>query len=208
MKILLINGSSRPNGCTYTALREIADTLESGSAETEILFLGSGPVRDCTACRTCQKTPGRCVFDDDMVNPIIEKAREADGFVFGTPVYYAHPSGRILCALDRAFYAGGAAFRHKPGAAVAVARRGGTTASFDVLNKYFTICEMPVVSSTYWNNVHGRLPGEAAQDAEGLQTMRNIGQNMAWLLKCIEAGKAAGIDVPVAERGQMTNYIR
>ena len=100
MKILLINGSSRPNGCTYTALREIADTLESGGAETEILFLGSGPVRDCTACRTCQKTPGRCVFDDDMVNPIIEKAREADGFVFGTPVYYAHPSGRILSVLD------------------------------------------------------------------------------------------------------------
>jgi multimeric flavodoxin WrbA len=129
MKILLINGSSRPNGCTYTALREIADTLESGGAETEILFLGSGPVRDCTACRTCQKTPGRCVFDDDMVNPIIEKAREADGFVFGTPVYYAHPSGRILSVLDRVFYAGKDAFAHKPGAAVASARRAGTTAS-------------------------------------------------------------------------------
>lgn len=126
MKILLINGSSRPNGCTYTALREIADTLESGGAETEILFLGSGPVRDCTACRTCQKTPGRCVFDDDMVNPIIEKAREADGFVFGTPVYYAHPSGRILSVLDRVFYAGKDAFAHKPGAAVASARRAGT----------------------------------------------------------------------------------
>ena len=156
MKILLINGSSRPNGCTYTALREIADTLESGGAETEILFLGSGPVRDCTACRTCQKTPGRCVFDDDMVNPIIEKAREADGFVFGTPVYYAHPSGRILSVLDRVFYAGKDAFAHKPGAAVASARRAGTTASVDVLDKYFTIAQMPVVSSTYWNMVHGR----------------------------------------------------
>ena len=148
MKILLINGSSRPNGCTYTALREIADTLESGSAETEILFLGSGPVRDCTACRTCQKTPGRCVFDDDMVNPIIEKAREADGFVFGTPVYYAHPSGRILSVLDRVFYAGKDAFAHKPGAAVASARRAGTTASVDVLDKYFTIAQMPVGHQT------------------------------------------------------------
>ena len=184
-KVLLVNGSSRQEGNTSVALAEVAAALEGHGIETETMWLGNKPV-----------------------NELIAKAAQADGFVFGTPVYYAHPSGRILCALDRAFYAGGAAFRHKPGAAVAVARRGGTTASFDVLNKYFTICEMPVVSSTYWNNVHGRLPGEAAQDAEGLQTMRNIGQNMAWLLKCIEAGKAAGIDVPVAERGQMTNYIR
>ena len=192
MKILLINGSSRPNGCTYTALREIADTLESGGAETEILFLGSGPVRDCTACRTCQKTPGRCVFDDDMVNPIIEKAREADGFVFGTPVYYAHPSGRILSVLDRVFYAGKDAFAHKPGAAVASARRAGTTASVDVLDKYFTIAQMPVVSSTYWNMVHGNTPEEVRQDAEGMQTMRNLARNLLWMVQCIQAGKAPG----------------
>ena len=207
-KVLLVNGSSRQEGNTSVALAEVAAALEGHGIETETMWLGNKPVNDCIACGKCAELGGKCVVDNDVVNELIAKAAQADGFVFGTPVYYAHPSGRILCALDRAFYAGGAAFRHKPGAAVAVARRGGTTASFDVLNKYFTICEMPVVSSTYWNNVHGRLPGEAAQDAEGLQTMRNIGQNMAWLLKCIEAGKVAGIDVPVAERGQMTNYIR
>lgn len=207
-KVLLVNGSSRQEGNTSVALAEVAVALEGHGIETETMWLGNKPVNDCIACGKCAELGGKCVIDNDMVNELIAKAAQADGFVFGTPVYYAHPSGRILCALDRAFYAGGVAFRHKPGAAVAVARRGGTTASFDVLNKYFTICEMPVVSSTYWNNVHGRLPGEAAQDAEGLQTMRNIGQNMAWLLKCIEAGKAAGIDAPVAERGQMTNYIR
>ena len=208
MKILLINGSSRPNGCTYTALREIADTLESGGAETEILFLGSGPVRDCTACRTCQKTPGRCVFDDDMVNPIIEKAREADGFVFGTPVYYAHPSGRILSVLDRVFYAGKDAFAHKPGAAVASARRAGTTASVDVLDKYFTIAQMPVVSSTYWNMVHGARAADAAEDAEGMQTARNLARNMIWLVRAIEAGKKAGIPYPQEETGIFTNFVR
>ena len=207
-KVLLVNGSSRQEGNTSVALAEVAAALEGHGIETETMWLGNKPVNDCIACGKCAELGGKCAIDNDVVNELIAKAAQADGFVFGTPVYYAHPSGRILCALDRAFYAGGAAFRHKPGAAVAVARRGGTTASFDVLNKYLTICEMPVVSSTYWNNVHGRLPGEAAQDAEGLQTMRNIGQNMAWLLKCIEAGKAAGIDVPVAERGQMTNYIR
>lgn len=207
-KVLLVNGSSRQEGNTSVALAEVAAALEGHGIETETMWLGNKPVNDCIACGECAELGGKCAIDNDVVNELIAKAAQADGFVFGTPVYYAHPSGRILCALDRAFYAGGAAFRHKPGAAVAVARRGGTTASFDVLNKYFTICEMPVVSSTYWNNVHGRLPGEAAQDAEGLQTMRNIGQNMAWLLKCIEAGKAAGIDVPVAERSQMTNYIR
>ena len=208
MKILLINGSSRPNGCTYTALREIADTLESGGTETEILFLGSGPVRDCTACRTCQKTPGRCVFDDDMVNPIIEKAREADGFVFGTPVYYAHPSGRVLSFLDRVFYAGCSAFAGKPGAAVASARRAGTTASLDALGKYFGISDMVTVGSTYWNMVHGHCPEDVMLDGEGLQTMRNLGRSMAWLLHCIQAGREAGYDFPAPERGHQTNFIR
>ena len=134
-------------------------------------------------------------------------AEQADGFVFGSPVYYAHPSGRILSALDRVFYAGSKAFAHKPGAAVAVARRGGTSTTFDVLNKHFTINQMPVVASTYWNNVFGCVPGEADGDAEGLATMRNIGKNMVWLLRCIEAGKAAGIEAPEADR-ERTNFIR
>ena len=150
-KVLLVNGSSRQEGNTSVALAEVAAALEGHGVETETMWLGNKPVNDCIACGKCAELGGKCAIDNDVVNELIAKAAQVDGFVFGTPVYYAHPSGRILCALDRAFYAGGAAFRHKPGAAVAVARRGGTTASFDVLNKHFTICEMPVVSSTYWN---------------------------------------------------------
>lgn len=207
MKVLLINGSANPKGNTAIALAEVARTLEEEGIETETFQSGVKPIRDCIACMGCKQI-GRCVFDDDIVNSLIDKAAECDGFVFGTPVYYAHPSGRVLSLLDRAFYAGGANFVHKPGASVAVARRSGTTASFDVLNKYFTIKEMPVVSSTYWNNVHGRTPGEAVGDAEGLRTMRNLGRNMAWILKCIELGKRNGIPVPEAEQGEMTNFIR
>lgn len=207
MKVLLLNGSSRPAGCTYTALAEVAKSLNTNGVETEILFLGNDPVRDCIACGHCRKDPGKCVFDDDIVNRVIEKAREADGFIFGTPVYYAHPSGRILSVLDRVFYAAKDIFAHKPAAAIASARRSGTTASVDVLNKYFTISQMPVVSSTYWNMVHGNTPEEVKQDAEGLQIMRNLGANMAWLLKCIEAGKATGISTPTAETAARTNFI-
>lgn len=207
MRVLLINGSPRPKGCTYTALREVAATLEEAGIETEILQVGAVPVRDCTACRNC-KQMGACIFDDDVVNQWIAKAKEADGFVFGTPVYYAHPNGQILSVLNRMFYAGGDAFAHKPGAAVASARRAGTTASLDVLNKYFTISQMPIPGSTYWNMVHGATPEDVKQDLEGLQTMRNLGRNMAWLLKCIEAGKASGITPPEAEKDQMTNFIR
>lgn len=208
MKVLLLNGSSHPHGCTDTALREVASALENAGIDTEILFLGNDPVRDCTACGACANIPGKCVFDDDIVNRIIEKAREADGFVFGTPVYYAHPSGRILSILDRVFYAGKNAFVHKPAAAIASARRAGTTASLDVLQKYFTISQMPVVSSTYWTMVHGKEPGDVLKDEEGLQTMRNLASNMAWMLRCIEAGKAAGIQPPQAESGARTNFIR
>ena len=208
MKVLMLNGSCNPKGCTYTALTEVGKSLTSAGIDYEIVQLGGGPVRDCTACRTCQKTPGRCVFDDDMVNPIIEKAREADGFVFGTPVYYAHPSGRILSMLDRVFYAGKDAFAHKPGAAVASARRAGTTASVDVLDKYFTIAQMPVVSSTYWNMVHGNTPEEVRQDAEGMQTMRNLARNLLWMVQCIQAGKAAGLQPPQAESEARTSFIR
>ena len=208
MKVLLVNGSPRKDGNTSVALAEVAHALEAQGIEAQEFWLGTKAVNDCIACGKCAELGGHCVIGTDVVNELIDAARTADGFVFGTPVYYAHPTGRILSALDRAFYAGGAAFAHKPAACVAVARRGGTTASFDVLNKYLTINQMPVVSSTYWNNVHGRTPGEAAQDEEGLRTMRNLATNMAWLLRCIEAGRAAGIEAPQAERGPMTNFIR
>lgn len=206
-KVLLINGSCHEHGCTYTALCEVAGALEKEGVETEIIQLGNGAIRDCIACGACAKLH-KCVFDDDLVNEVKEKAKEADGFVFGTPVYYAHPSGRILSFLDRLFYSGSRDFAFKPAAAVASARRAGTTASIDVLNKYFTIARMPVVSSSYWNMVHGNKPEEVLQDLEGLQVMRGIGQNMAWLLKCIEAGKAAGIETPEIEKKIATNFIR
>lgn len=206
-KVLLINGSSNEQGCTYTALSEIAATLNQDGINTEIIQLGKDPIRDCIGCGACAKL-GRCVFADDAVNKVAEMAREADGFVFGTPVYYAHPSGRILSFLDRLFYSAGSAFAFKPGAAVASARRAGTTASLDVLNKYFTIARMPVVSSNYWNMVHGNTPEEVKQDLEGLQIMRGIGQNMAWMIRCIEAGKAAGITYPQTEQKVKTNFIR
>ncbi len=208
MKVLLINGSAKENGCTYTALTETAKTLNQEGIKTEICWLGAGLLRDCMGCGQCNtKHPG-CIFEDDGINEILAKAKEADGFVFGTPVYYAHPSGRILSALDRMFYAGKSAFAHKPGAAVASARRAGTTASVDVLNKYFTIAEMPVISSSYWNMVHGNKPEDVLQDREGLQVMRNLGRNMAWLLKCIEAGRSQGIAIPENEYGEKTNFIR
>ncbi len=206
MRILMLNGSPRPNGNTFLALSEIGKQLKEEGIDYEIFQIGGAPIRDCLGCGKC--TENGCVFTDDRVDEFIAKAKDADGFVFGTPVYYAHPSGRILSFLDRAFYSGSGAFRFKPGAAVAVARRGGTTASFDCLNKYFGISQMPVVGSTYWNNVHGAAPGEAALDAEGLQTMRNLARNLAWMLKCFEAGKKSGIPLPETEKGNRTNFIR
>ena len=207
MKVLMINGSPHAKGCTYTALSEIAGQLAKEGIESEIFQLGTEPIRDCIACGKCSERGGRCVFDDDVVNQIIDKAENADAFIFGSPVYYAHPNGRILSALDRAFYAGSKAFALKPAASVVSARRGGTTASVDVLNKYFTINQMPVVASTYWNMVHGNSPEEVKQDLEGLQTMRNIATNMAWLLGCIEAGAEKGITRPENQKVQ-TNFIR
>ncbi len=208
MKVLLLNGSPKEKGCTFTALSEVGNALNREGIETEFAYLGAGPVRDCIGCGQCNTKHAGCIFTDDGINDVIAKAKEADGFVFGTPVYYAHPSGRILSALDRIFYAGKSAFLHKPGAAVASARRAGTTASVDVLNKYFTIAEMPVVSSSYWNMVHGNRPEEVLQDKEGLQVMRNLGRNMAWLLKCIEAGKKQKIAPPENEYGEKTSFIR
>ena len=207
MKVLLFNGSPRANGCTYTALSEIASVLTEHGIETEILQIENKPVQDCIGCGGCEKT-GKCVFKDDPINEWIEKAGVADGFVFGTPVYYAHPSGRILSAMDRLFYAGGQNFAHKPAAVIASARRAGTTATLDTISKYLGIEEMPVVSSTYWNMVHGNTPEQVKQDLEGMQTMRNIGANLAWILKCIEAGKQFDIHAPKTDKSAWTNFIR
>ena len=204
MKVLLLNGSIHTDGTTAAALAEVARALQEEGIETETVHIGAKPVSDCLACLQC-RTTGKCVIDDG-VNTFIEKAAQADGFVFGTPVYYAHPSGRILSFLDRVFYAGANAFRFKPSASVAVARRAGTVASFDVLNKYFTISSMPVVSSTYWNNVFGANAADTRLDEEGLCTMRNIGKNMAWMLKCIDIAKQQGINPPEQVRAR-TNFI-
>lgn len=211
MKVLLVNGSCNKNGCTFTALKEISDTLNKQDIETEIIQLGSSPYRDCIGCGGCRKSDeGKCVFDDDIVNTIIEKAKNSDAFVFGSPVYYAHPSGRLLSVMDRIFYAGGKFFEYKPAAAIVSARRSGTTASLDAIIKHFTINNMPVVSSNYWPMVHGgqNKPDEVKQDLEGLQIMRTLGLNMALMLKNIEAGKKAGVQKPQLEDRVLTNFIR
>lgn len=207
----MLNGSWNLKGCTYTALKEIGECLKTYNIDYEIFQIGAKPIRDCIACGKCSEKG--CVFEDDSVNEFIKKAREADGFIFGTPVYYAHPSGRILSFLDRAFFSTGKGginetFMYKPAAAIASARRAGTTASIDAINKYFGICNMPTVGSSYWNMVHGNTPDEVLQDKEGLQTMRNIAHNMAWLLKCIESGKQNNIQAPQIECGERTNFIR
>ena len=207
MKVLLLNGSTRKNGCTWLALSEIANALNAEGMETEILQMGVGPVRDCIGCNGCAGKD-RCVFEDDLVNELIAKAKAAEGFVFGSPVYYAHPSGQLLSLLDRLFYAGGSAFAHKPGSAVVTARRAGSTASLDVLNKHMLDAQMPIVSSTYWNMVFGPAPELVGRDAEGLQTMRNLGRNMAWLLKCIQAGREKRVGSPAAEMDNWTNFNR
>lgn len=207
MKVLLINGSPKAEGCTYTALAEVAQELERQGIETEIFHIGNQPIRGCAACGGCSgANAGRCSFLD-TVNTALEKAEEADGFVFGSPVHYASASGMITSFLDRFFYAGNC-FRNKPGAAVVSCRRGGASAALDQLNKYFTISCMPIVASQYWNMVHGNTPGEVKQDLEGMHTMRTLGRNMAWLLKCIEAGKAAGVPLPQEEPKPWTNFIR
>ena len=206
MKVILVNGSPREKGCTYTALCEVAGALEKNGIETEIFQVGAKPIAGCIGCNVCLKN-GRC-FVDDPVNEFVEKAKTADGFVFGSPVHYAAASGAITSFLERAFYGNGNEFSGKPGAAVVSCRRGGAASAFDQLNKYFTINSMPVVSSQYWNQVHGNTPDEVRQDAEGLQTMRTLGSNMAWLLKCIQAGAAAGITFPEREPAMKTNFIR
>ena len=208
MKVLLVNGSPNKEGCTYTALNEVANTLNEEGVETEILWLGKKPIGGCIACETCGET-GKCVFND-VVNTARQKAQEADGFVFGTPVHYASASGNMTAFMDRLFYSTPrSVFRLKPVAAVVSARRAGTTATFDQMNKYFTISEMPVISSRYWNMIHGNTAEEALQDGEGLYTMRVLARNMAYYLKCREAAEKLGVPLPEADANpSFTNFIR
>jgi len=210
MKVILVNGSPHEKGCTCTALETVAKTLNEEGIETEIFQLGTKPLVGCTACGACVKT-GRCVFDD-RVNEFLDLAEGAEGFVFGSPVHYASAGGAIVSFMDRAFFAGSNSakvpFYLKPAAAVVSARRAGTTAAFDQLNKYFTISQMPVISSRYWNMVHGANAEDVAKDLEGLQIMRVLARNMAWFLKCKEAGAKAGVPLPKREETIRTNFIR
>ena len=205
MKVLLINGSPHREGCTFTALREIADTLEREGVGTEIFWTGTKPIAGCIACGQCFRT-GRCVFRDE-VNGILERLDDFDGIVVGSPVYYAGPAGQLTAFLDRLFYCSGPRMAGKLGAAVVSCRRGGASAAFDRLNKYFSISNMHTVGSQYWNQVHGYTPDDVRKDEEGLQTMRTLGKNMAWLLKSIQAGREAGIPAPEYEPKIRTNFI-
>ena len=207
MKVLMINGSPNMHGCTYTALHEIEGVLGRHNIETEILYLGQKAMNGCTACRTCRST-GKCIFDD-KVNEINARFDEFDGLIIGSPVYYSSAAGQLTAFLDRLFFSSSKGqWMGKPGASVVSCRRGGATATFDQLNKYFTINNMPIVSANYWNQVHGSTPEEVLQDEEGMQTMRVLGENMAWLLKCIAAGREAGVAEPVYEPRVYTNFIR
>lgn len=210
MKVLLINGSPAKMRGTHTALGVVGEALKAEGVEVEEAWIGADAVCPCVGCGACSRAGDRrCVFTDDVVNGLIEKMEQADGLVVGSPVYYAGANGALLAALDRMFYAGGSAMRFKPAAAVAVARRAGTTPTIDQINKYFQINCMPVVSSVYWPMAHARANAEEIlRDEEGVQTMRTLGRNMAWLLKAIEAGRAAGVEPPALEPKVMTNFIR
>lgn len=206
MNVLMINGSPHAEGCTYTALCEVAKELNKENIETKIVHIGTKPVAGCIACGKCAKT-GLCVFNDDPVNMCIELAKNADGLVVGSPVYYAGPNGSLCSFLDRMFYYKSKSYAYKPAAAVVNCRRGGASATFDRLNKYFTISNMPVVSSQYWNSTHGFTPEDSIQDLEGMQTMRTLGKNMAWLIKCIDYAKNS-VPYPERETQVMTNFIK
>ena len=206
MKVLLVNGSPNKNGCTFTALSEVAKTLEGHDIETEIFWIKTKPITGCIACGKCSEL-GKCTFDNDVVNEFVEKAYDADAFVFGSPVYYASANGSMTSFLDRAFYSnshgsGAGAFKHKPGAVVCSARRGGTTATYDQLIKYLGISQMPIISSFYWNMVHGNT-----HDEEGLGTMRQLAHNMAFFLECMKAGEEKGLTITEEEKPR-TNFIR
>lgn len=210
MKVLLVNGSPHEKGCTYTALMEVAGVLENEGIGAEVFWIGNKPLSGCIDCRTCMERK-KCIFDD-KVNEVLAVAQSVDGFIFGSPVHYAAASGAMTSFMDRLFFAdllsGRQSFALKPAAAVVSARRAGTTATFDQLNKYFTISQMPIISSRYWNMVHGATPEDVQKDLEGLQTMRVLARNMAWILKCKDAGLKAGVPVPVQEENIYTNFIR
>ena len=207
MKVLLVNGSPHAKGCTYTALNAVKEQLAKQDIESVFLQLGTKPLQDCIACNKCVKT-GYCVFKDDCVNEGIDLFKECDGVIVGSPVYYSGPSARLCAFLDRVCYCKAKPYAGKPAAAVVSCRRSGSTASFERLNQFFAMNRMPIVTSQYWNAVHGNTPEEVLQDTEGLQTMRTLADNMAWLLRCIEAGKAAGIRYPEIEAWTPTNFIR
>ena len=212
MKVLLFNGSPHKNGCTFTALEEIAKTLKEEGIDSEIYQIGTGAITPCRGCGMCKKL-GKCVVNDDGVNDFVDYAADFDGFVFGSPVHYASASGAITAFLDKVFVSAfksgrGDIFRHKPGAAIASARRAGTTATLDQLNKYMSISEMPIISGRYWNMVHGGKPDDVKQDLEGMQNMRILARNFAWHLKCREAAEKAGVKLPEREEIVSTNFIR
>lgn len=210
MKILLINGSPHERGCTYRALSEMESILHEEGLETEIVHLGTAPVRGCTGCGACAKMKcSRCVYDDDMVNRILEKCEQADGFVFGSPVHYASAGGSITSLMDRMFYCGSRIMRTKPACSVVAARRAGTTAALDQLNKYFIIAGMPIAPSQYWPMVHGNTPEQVEQDEEGLQIMRQLARNLAWMVKSFTIAREHGITPPAPESPRKwTNFVR
>ncbi|MDE6731698.1 MAG: flavodoxin family protein [Oscillospiraceae bacterium] len=206
MRVILVNGSPREKGCTYTALCEAKKVFEENGIEAEIFWVGNKPIIGCIGCGACRKL-GKCAFED-TVNEFTELAASADGFIFGTPVHYAAGSGAITSFMDRTFYSGKAKLAGKPAAAVVSCRRGGATATFDQINKYFAINAMPIVSSNYWNQVHGNTPEETLKDEEGIQTVQILAKNMSWLLKCIELGKQNGVPFPEQPAKITTNFIR
>lgn len=207
MKILMINGSPHKSGCVNLALEEMQKAFSQEGIESEIIYLGTKPIQGCIACGHCYES-GKCVFDNDEVNKVIEKLDDCAGLVIGSPVYYSGPSSQIQAFLDRLFYAGGEKMRGKLAASVVSCRRGGASATFERLNQYFLMSDMIVVGSQYWNQIHGNKPEDAAKDKEGLQTMRTLAKNMSWLLKCLEEGKKAGIKEPEYEEWQRTDFIR
>ena len=208
MKVLLVNGSPHEFGCTYTALSEVGNRLSENGVDTELLWLGHEPIKSCQDCRGCRNLKSRCVFGGDAVERAQELMEVCDGIVVGSPVHYAGASGQTTSFLGRLFYSSSAILQGKPAAAVVSCRRGGASAAYASINKFFQMTNMPVVTSQYWNQIHGTCAEEAKKDLEGLQTMRTLADNMAWLLKSIEAGKNAGVGYPEREKTVRTNFIR
>jgi multimeric flavodoxin WrbA len=208
MKVLLLNGSPHKNGTTNAALQICADELKNQGIDAEIFWLGNGPIRGCIGCGACQKNDNTCVFSDDVMVELTKKVKQADGYIFGAPVHYASPNGAMVCAMDRLFYSAGRVMQFKPAASVVVARRAGTTASYDVLNKYIGINNMIQVPSTYWNMAHGTCADDVAKDEEGVTIMQAIASNMAWLLKLLDSAKGTDLERPIAVKKARTNFIR